>query len=146
MASGVKCVNTWLNAINLTVDISKTEYILITSKEKQNHLPQIPSPTINGAPIKKDPVTKSLGLFIDENFSWDTHVKKDSKTIAAGIGAIKRMKHFVPHSTLLTIFNSLVQPNFHFCNVVWGNCSKGLCDKLQKNSESRNPCPIRCIF
>ena len=113
---------------------------------KQNHLPYIPSPSINGAPIKKVPLAKSLGLFVDENFSWDTYVDKVSKTIAAGIGAIKRMKHFVPRSTLLTIFNSVLQPHFNFCNVVWGNCSNGLCDKLQKNSESRSPCHIRCIL
>ena len=32
MASDLKYVNTWLNAIKLTVNISKTEYMLIMSK------------------------------------------------------------------------------------------------------------------
>ena len=60
--------------------------MLITSKQRRNHLFHMPSPSINEAPIKNVPV------FVDENLSWNTHVDKVSKTIAAGIGAIKRMK------------------------------------------------------
>ena len=33
---------------------------------------------------------------------------------------------------LLNVYNSLVQPHFDYCNVVWGNCSKNLSSKLQK--------------
>ena len=66
MASDLKCVNTWLNAIKLTLNISKTEYMLITLKQKHNHLPYIPSPSINGAFIKKVSVVKSLGCLLME--------------------------------------------------------------------------------
>ena len=126
MASDLQCFNAWLNANKLTLNIIKTEYMLIKPKQKRNHLPFNPSPSINGAPIKKVPVAKLLRVFVDENLSWDTHVDKLSKTFAAGTGAIKRMKPFVPLQTLLTIFNALAQPHFKHCNVVWGNCSKGL--------------------
>ena len=51
------------------------------------------------------------------------------------------MKPFVPLSTLLTIFNALAQPHFNYCNVVWGNCSSGLCDKLQKR-QNREACVL----
>ena len=30
------------------------------------------------------------------------------------------------------MYNSLVQPHFDYCNVVWGNCGIGLSEKLQK--------------
>ena len=30
------------------------------------------------------------------------------------------------------IYNSLVQPHFDYCSVVWGNCNKTLSRKLQK--------------
>lgn len=129
-----------LNAIKLTLNISKTEYMLITLKQKHNHLPYIPSPSIKGALIKKVSVATSLGCLLMEISLGIPIVDKVSKTIAASFGAIKRMKHFVPHSTPLTIFVSLVQPHFNFCNVVWGNCSKGLCDKLPKNQN--RACPI----
>ena len=30
------------------------------------------------------------------------------------------------------MYNSLLQPHFDYCNVVWGNCGIGLSEKLQK--------------
>ena len=38
----------------------------------------------------------------------------------------------MPQSTLLSIYNSLVQPHFDYCSPVWGNCGKTLSNKLQK--------------
>ena len=42
--------------------------------------------------------TKSLGILIDDNMAWHSHIDKLSKKIASGIGnigAIERMKPFV---------------------------------------------------
>ena len=35
-------------------------------------------------------------------------------------------------NVLINVYNSLVQPHFHYCNVVWDNCGIGLSEKLQK--------------
>ena len=75
---------------------------------------------------------KSLGIYIDENLTWHSHIDKLCKKIASAIGAIKRVKPFVPQSTLLNIYNSLVQPHFDYYSLVWGNCGKTLSNKLQK--------------
>ena len=43
-------------------------------------------------------------------------------------------QHLIPVSfnILISVYYSLVQPHFDYCNEVWGNCHKGLSDKLQK--------------
>ncbi len=64
--------------------------------------------------------------------SWNKHIEIISKKIASGIGALKRMRPFVPSSTLKYIFNSIIQPHFDYCCVVWDNCTKFSADKLQK--------------
>ena len=33
---------------------------------------------------------------------------------------------------LVKVYNSLIQPHFDYCSVVWGNCNKGLSEKLQR--------------
>ena len=38
----------------------------------------------------------------------------------------------MPHSTLLSTYNSLVQPHFDYCSLVWGNSGKASSNKLQK--------------
>ena len=67
-----------------------------------------------------------------ENLTWNVHIENLSKKIASGIGALKRIRAFVPYKTLLFIFNSLVKPHFDYCNVVWGSYNKTLANKLQK--------------
>ena len=48
------------------------------------------------------------------------------------MGAIKRITHFVPEATLHLIYQALIQPQFDFCNLVWGNCGITLQYKVQK--------------
>ena len=42
--------------------------------------------------------------------------------------------HFLTSRTLrlVMIYNSLVQSNFDYCSLIWGNCGKTLSNKLQK--------------
>ena len=75
---------------------------------------------------------KSLGVVIDDNLTWRSHIDKLTKKIASGIGAIKRIRHLFPYGTLHFIYQALVQPHFNYCNIVWGNCGVTLQDKLQK--------------
>ena len=111
-------VSEWLTANKLTLNKSKTEIMIIGSRQRLKTLPHSPSLKIDWAPISQMPSTKS-------------HIENLSKKIAFGIGALKRIGPFVPHKTLLFIYNSSVKLHFDYCNVVWGSWNKTLA-KLQK--------------
>jgi hypothetical protein len=51
--------------------------------------------------IKRIKATKSLVVHIDERLTWHEHIH-------AGISGLRRVREFVPLSTLLTIYNSLI--------------------------------------
>ena len=68
--------------------------------------------SIDNVPIEHISSVKSLGIFIDENLRWQTHIDKLSKKIAFGIGAIKRVRPFVPPPTLHYMYNALIQSYF----------------------------------
>ena len=69
---------------------------------------------------------------IDDKLEWHNHIQKLTKKIASGIGALKRIRHLIPASTLHLIYQALIKPHFDYCDNVWGNCGKTLRDKLQK--------------
>ena len=134
-----RCVNIdldririWLAANKLTLNTTKTEFLLIGSRQRLSTLERNPKIEINKFPIKHVSTSKSLGVHIDGNLSWECHINEISKKIASGISAIKRIRYFLPFEILLNVYNSLVQPHFDYCNVVCGNCSKNLSSKLQK--------------
>ena len=74
---------------------------------------------INGKPVRKVSRTKSVGVHIDQNLSWNVHIVELSKKIASGIEALNRVRHFVHTTTLQYIFNYLIQPYFNYCCVAW---------------------------
>ena len=104
--------------------------MFICSRQRLNTLPRPPHLTIGGVPVNQVSTAKSLGVYIDENLSWGSHIEKLIKKVASGVGALKRIRSFVPFETLKIIFNVLVRPHFDYCSVVWGNLT--LSNKLQK--------------
>ena len=83
-------VNTWLTANKLTLNSSKTEFMLIGSRQRLGTYDTSPKLIIDGDIIKQVSSVKSLGVHIDENLSWNMHIEKIAKKIASGIAAIKR--------------------------------------------------------
>ena len=86
----------------------------------------------NGKPISRTNTQVFLGVKLDENLSWASHIDMICKKASSGIGAIKRIKPFVPVHTLESIYKSLVQPYFDYCSPLWDTCGKLLKDKLQR--------------
>ena len=126
-------VNTWLAANKLTLNSSKTKFMLIGLRQRLGTYDTPPKLIIGGDIIKQVSSVKSLGVHVDENLSWNIHIEKIAKKIASGIGAIKRCcTPFVNRTTLESVFNALVQPYFNYCSEVWGHCNKSLSNKLQK--------------
>ena len=107
--------------------------MLIGSRLRLSTLSDTLELSIDNVLIEQVPSVKSLGIYVDDNLTWHSHIAdKLCKKIASAIGLIKRVKPFVPQSTLLNIYNSLVQSNFDYCSLIWSNGGKTLSNKLQK--------------
>ena len=72
-------INRWLIANKLTLNMTKTEFMLIGSRQKLNSLSAIPALEINGTQFNRVNFTKSLGVLIDENLTWSNHINAITK-------------------------------------------------------------------
>ena len=122
----------WLQANKLTLNMTKTEFMLIGSRQRLDTLTTSPTIRMNSTQVSNVRATKSLGVMIDDKLDWHNHIEKLTKKIASGIGALKRIRHLIPASTLHLIYQALIKPHFDYCDIVWSNCGKTLRDKLQK--------------
>ena len=65
--------------------------------------------------------------------TWDNQIKQISSKVSNGLRMLYLARKLTDNQeTLKTIYYSLVQPYFDYCDVVWGDCSKTRADKLQK--------------
>ena len=68
-------VQKWLSLNKLSLNIGKTEYILIASRHKITRIDVQPTVEINSQYIKRVKCTKVLGVQIDEHLSWSQHIE-----------------------------------------------------------------------
>jgi hypothetical protein len=115
-----KLVN-WLNANKLSLNITKTHYIIFRSKRQcvvtNNKL------SINGSIIENVEHTKFLGVTIDSTLSWDRHISNVKGKIARGLGVISKARKSLNSQSLITLYFSIIYPYLIYCVEVWGNAA-----------------------
>ena len=124
-------VRSWLYENRLSLNTTKSELLFVGSTRRSSRM-SCPSLLTGDANVPKVTFAKSLGVHIDEALKWATHIEETSKKMTSVIGALKRVRQFVPASTLRTMYNSFIKPYFVFCYVVWEGLGSELALKLQK--------------
>ncbi|CAB3983987.1 Hypothetical predicted protein [Paramuricea clavata] len=103
-------IREWLLSNRLSLNLVKTEYLLIGSRHNINTLEEQPRVFIGDEPIKGVQVTKTLGVKIGQFLTWDSHIDQISKKISSGISAMKKIKDFTNSDTLKLSNAAFEQP------------------------------------
>ena len=90
----------WLVANRLTLNVSKTEYMIIGSRHNLRKIDKDPVIKIGSEIVKRVQTSKSLGVIIDDKLKWEDQIDSISKKVSRGIGAIKLIKPYVPKKCL----------------------------------------------
>jgi hypothetical protein len=107
-----------LTTNRLILNIVKTEFMIIGSRQKIRVIDGEINIKINDNKINRVDIVKSLGLHIDEHLSWSVHIRKLCKKIASAIGALKRIRPLIATDIAIQVYQSLIQPHFdNFCSV-----------------------------
>ena len=127
-------INDWLNVNKLRSHKAKTKHIVIgSSYNLKNKAPNEQNDIImDNCQVSRVEKHKCLGVQIDEKLSFDSHIDGICKKASASIGALKRMKPFVPFDSLKATYSALVQPYFDYCSPLWDTCGKTLRNRLQR--------------
>ena len=83
----------WLNINKLTVNLSKT-YFMIFHKSRHKETRHNIKLTVNGNYIKEVEEVKFFGVIIDYGLSWQSHICYIRTKIAKSLGVISRAKKF----------------------------------------------------
>ena len=122
---------TWITKNQLVVNSDKTCVMVIGSRA---YLKKIESFNvfINATLLNRVHSTKCLGVLIDDELNWSSHVDKITKTTQRNISVIRRAKIYLPQNSLKLLYNSLVLPHFDYCSAVWSNRYQSQTTQLRK--------------
>ena len=124
-------LNIWLKVNKLSLNIAKTEFMIIGSRQRLNvNVDRQINITINDQPIKKVNETETLGMTIDKHLTWSKHVEEKSKKISSAIGALKRIRPFITIDVANKIYKAIIQPHLDYCSTIWDGLGVTLLDKI----------------
>jgi len=126
----------WFCANRLSLNPTKTKFLVLrTPNNPPNTTEQ--KLFINGTPLAQigsnftEQSTKFLGLHLDEFLSWKNHLAQINKKIAYALFMIKQTKHFLPVSSLKTLYFALIHPHLTYGILAWGSASSPILYKTK---------------
>ena len=103
-------VSDWLNA-------KKSNYVIFRQyRRKLNYsvnMEMIDNCTQIPTTLQCEDHVKYFGVLLDSNLSWRFHINNVASKISRTVGGVTRLRHLVPRSTLLHIYQSL-RPHYAF--------------------------------
>ena len=123
----LKNVQEWLDCNKLSLNICKTHYMIFTPRNKI--IDDIDIKFCNNV-IERVYVSKFLGVQIDSQLTWKTHVEYTCKKLSKSIGILSKARKKLHRSSLINLYYAFAYPYFIYYNVGWGENYTTTLDRL----------------
>ena len=119
-------VNTWLKHNKRSIDVDKTKCMFFN---KRRHVTPLQF-SMNNRSIDVVQHFNYLGIMLDENMSWKTHIAMVRNKLSRINGILHRLKYYFPQNILITQYKSLFTPHVKYASFLWRQAG----DKIQKKT------------
>ena len=123
-------VRKWLEANRLSLNISKTNYVIFHSKVRK--IDEFIRIKIGSKTIKRENYVKYLGILVDSALTWKPHITQLSKKLFRSVGIFFKIRHYVTPKTLKLLYYSLFHSFIYYGIAVWGLTHPTILDHLCK--------------
>ena len=127
----VRKLHHWFIANKLTLNLSKTKFMVFSKLRKKKAKEKKFKININNYSIKQVNEMKYLGVILDTKLNWHNHIQYICSKLSKGAGIIYKLKNKVPQSVLLLLYNSLVDTYLRYGITSWGSAKTTALAKLQ---------------
>ena len=136
---GLDLFTDWCCANRLSVNVDKTKYILFSNFSKPVDMQNL---IINGTPIDQTHTIRFLGIQLDSDLKFSSHLTNISNKISKTSAVIFKIRDFLPPYILIKLYYSLVEPYLNYCTIIFGNSYQSHLNSLEI---SQRKC-IRTIY
>ena len=133
--STLDSVHNWLTANRLSVNPSKTEYLIIGTPQQRAKLTSF-SLSFRGTNLTPTDSTRNLGVIFDKDLSLKPHFSTIIKTSYHNIRQLHQIRSSLDTSSAIILANSLVSSKLDYCNSLFYGLPASSLDRLQKVQNS----------
>ena len=121
----VKQAQTWFIENGVQSNPTKFQSISLGKTPKCNV-------TIDNVSIESVPFIKLLGVTIDSNLKFNSHISSICQKAGRNLNALKRVAKTLPSSVTLMLYKTYISCHFNFCPLVWHFCGESNTQKLER--------------
>ena len=116
----LRTLTTWLNANRISLNASKTQFVIFRSKSK----PLTCSPFLKlvGKKIFPSSSVKYLGVRLDKHLNWKPHISDIASKLQRANGMLSKLRHYLPLKLLINIYHSIFASHMRYGCQIWGLC------------------------
>ena len=123
----------WLTVNKLSLNVTKSKFIIFHYPQRKLAARDIPNLQINGCYIERVHEFNFLGVILDETLNWNAHINKTSNIISKMNGIMNKLKRTLPCRILKLMYDSFILHHIGYGITAWGfNINR--ISKLQKRS------------
>ena len=127
--SDLRALVSWLNANKISLNASKTEFVIFCSPWKR--MDCIPRLKLFGKILTPSKSVKYLGVHLDEHLNWKVHIGIVAAKLRRANGAISKLRHYVPHDVLLNVYHAIFVSHIRYASQIWGLCDNTVTHRIQ---------------
>lgn len=116
----------WLCANKLSLNVSKTKYMVISNMPSCNVSIKIQDQVLDCVSN-----IKFLGVILDNKLTFKNHIHATAGKIASAVGNMYRLKPFMQSHTLANIYYALVQSHIQYAILTWGSAAASNLTRLK---------------
>ena len=139
--SELEKVKEWCDVNKLSINLSKTNYMMIKSSRKTSENIEIKLQSMDGSChlLRKKDHIKYLGVIIDESLTWKYHISYICSRVSRNIGIILKLRHYLSihqPDQLKQIYYNLIYPYLSYAVIAWGSAYKTHLQTLQSEQNT----------
>ena len=116
----------WKMAFNPDPNKQAIEVIFSTKRSPPFYRPLV----FNTLIVSRAAEVRHLGLTLDKNLSFSSHIKKNISKVTKTAGLIRGLRKFLPRESLILIYKSFVRPSIDYGDVIY-HSPNSLLNKLE---------------
>lgn len=114
----MKIIINWLSMLNLSVNLEKTKIVqFVNYKQLQESLNIV----VNEKTVEQVNNTDFLGVKIDANLNWKSHVEKVNNKLAKSVYALSILTNITSTDVAIKAYYGMVYPILTYGIMFWGN-------------------------
>ena len=114
-----KCIadiRSWMLLNQLKINDDKTEFLVITSKQKRHLLPQNLNLQVGACSVVPSKSAKNLGVAFDEEVRMDNQISEMCKSIHFHLKTVKSIRHLLTTDATEKLVHTLISSRLDYCN------------------------------